>query len=95
MLLNVIGQGGPLLGTNIFPPGEAPRYTKGMAVSAAFTFFTGILAFGLRCLLLYENRKLDEKHGPVKDQPMNQHGAEGEEMGVGEENYGPKFRFIL
>ena len=95
MLLNLIGQCGPLLGTNIFPPEESPRYVKGMAVSAAFTFFTGFLAFGLRCLLVYENRRLEEKFELGEDKTANQPGKRGDGMEVGEENYGPSFRYIL
>ncbi|KAL2057966.1 hypothetical protein ABVK25_001583 [Lepraria finkii] len=95
MLLNLIGQCGPLLGTNVFPTNESPRYIKGMAISAAFTFFTGVLAFGLRCLLVYENKKLDQKYGSNDNRVVNQPGAEGQESEVGEENYGPTFRYIL
>ena len=96
MLLNLIGQCGPLLGTNVFPTAEGPRYIKGMAISAAFTFFTGVLAFSLRCLLVYENRKLDKKYGSNKDRAVNQPGARAvEESEVGEENYGPSFRYVL
>ncbi|KAL8799751.1 MAG: hypothetical protein Q9182_005657 [Xanthomendoza sp. 2 TL-2023] len=63
-LLNTIGQCGPLLGTNIFPSREGPRYTKGMWVSAAFTLLTAFLALGLRVLLVWENKRLDKKYGP-------------------------------
>lgn len=66
-----------------------------MAISAAFTFFTGVLAFGLRCLLVYENKKLDQKYGSNENRVVNQPGAEGQESEVGEENYGPTFRYIL
>lgn len=66
-----------------------------MAISAAFTFFTGVLAFGLRCLLVYENKKLDQKYGSNENRVVNQPGAEGQESEIGEENYGPTFRYIL
>lgn len=66
-----------------------------MAISAAFTFFTGVLAFGLRCLLVWENSKLDKKYGSNKSRVVNQPGAQGAESEVGEENYGPTFRYIL
>jgi len=56
-LLNLIGQCGPLLGTNVFPASEGPRYVKGQAICAAFIFFNGFLAFALRCLLKWENKK--------------------------------------
>lgn len=66
-----------------------------MAISAAFTFFTGVLALGLRCLLIYENNKLDQKYGSNKGRVVNQPGAEGQESEVGEENYSPTFRYML
>ncbi len=75
----------PLLGTNVFPTDEKPRYIEGMAISAAFTFFTGVLAFGLRSLLVWENRKLDQKYGSNKNRVVSQPGAEGVESEVGEE----------
>ncbi|KAL9127841.1 MAG: hypothetical protein Q9217_003360 [Psora testacea] len=95
MLLNLIGQCGPLLGTNIFPGDEAPRYIKGMAISASFTFFTAVLAFGLRLLLAWENQRLDKKFGTNMDQGVNQTVTKDGAMEVGEENYGPTFRYIL
>lgn len=120
MLLNLIGQCGPLLGTNVFPPEQGPRYVRGMAISAAFTFFTGVLAAGLRTLLVWENRKLDRKYGrlgpragtgagaggnrpivedSLDDKPRDKAGDAHVEVvdhsAVGEENYGPNFRFIL
>ena len=42
-LLNFIGQCGPLLGTNVFPTNEGPRYVKGQAICAAFIFFNAVL----------------------------------------------------
>ena len=95
LLLNVIGQCGPLLGTNVFPSNEGPRYIKGMAISAAFTFFTGVLAFGLRTLLQRQNRKLDQEFGKIEERKADQPRAEGSEIEVAEENYGPTFRYIL
>lgn len=92
-LLNFIGQCGPLLGTNVFPSSEGPRYVKGQAICAAFIFFNGFLAFGLRCLLKWENKKLDEKYGVPPFQGTNQTG--GKESAVSEENYGPSFRYVL
>ena len=63
-----------------------------MAISAAFTFFTAFLAFSLRCLLVWENRKLDKVYGSNKNRVVIEQGAEGRESEVGEENYSPKFR---
>ena len=92
-ILNFIGQCGPLLGTNVFPASDSPRYVKGQAICAAFIFFNGFLAFGLRTMLKWENKKLDEKYGVAGDRTTNN--LEGKESEVAEENYGPSFRYIL
>jgi retrograde regulation protein 2 len=90
VLLNLIGQCGPFLGTNIFPDSEAPRFVKGMSICAAFMFFTAILALSLRTVLVWENKRLDKEYGkPVETD---------EKVGMavmGDENYGSSFRFVL
>lgn len=88
VLLNLIGQCGPFLGTNVFPDTEAPQYVKGMSICAAFMFFTAFLAVCLRVLLVYENRALEQKYGP-------RIGDSTSDVPVAEDNYGPYFRFVL
>lgn len=104
VILNLIGQCGPLLGTRIFPASQGPRYVKGQSICAAFMFFNAFLALSLRTLLQWENRKLDRKFGAVAvEQQMearNQATVGGEkaeeaDANVGEENYGKNFRFVL
>ncbi|KAJ6017097.1 hypothetical protein N7451_000476 [Penicillium sp. IBT 35674x] len=90
VLLNVIGQCGPFLGTNVFPDSEAPRYVKGMSICAAFMVFTTFLALVLRCLLVWENKRLDHKYGPRIDVDETKG-----EVAVAEDNYGASFRYIL
>ena len=85
----------PFLGTNSFPPNQEPRYIKGMAISAAFSFFTGFLAFALRCLLVWENQKLDKTHGSRTNRVVDRPDRQGQEIEVGVENYGPAFRYVL
>lgn len=95
-LLNVIGQCGPLLGTNVFKTTDSPRYIKGMSICAAFTFFTACLALGLRLLLVWENKKLDEKYGShAKVRVSGTGNSTTGESAVAEENYGPSFRYML
>lgn len=95
-ILNIVGQCGPLLGINIFPKNEAPLYHKGMWICAAFTLFTGFLAFCLRFLLVWENKKLDQKYGPKLDiRPGHDIDPSSIKTDVGEENYGPTFRYVL
>ncbi|KAJ5102640.1 hypothetical protein N7532_003169 [Penicillium argentinense] len=90
ILLNIIGQCGPFLGTNVFPDAEAPRYIKGMSICAAFMFFTTLLALCLRTLLVWENRQLDKKYGPrIEVDPSKADAA------LSEDNYGASFRYVL
>src|ERR1700761_7886829 len=98
MILNLVGQCGPLLGTRLYPTNEGPYYVKGQSVCAAFLFFTALLAFGLRMLLWWENKKLDEKHGTLEEQKTR--AAAAESAGDGKdaptsavENYGPLYRY--
>lgn len=94
-VLNLVGQCGPLLGTNVYT--DAPRYIKGFSVCAAFTFFTAILAFSLRTLLVWENKKLDEKYGPRVKKELRRTTIDEayDPDAAGEENYGKNFRYVL
>jgi hypothetical protein len=92
VLINLVGQCGPFLGTNIFPLEEKPRYVKGMSICATFMFFSALLALAQRVLLAWENKKLDKKYGAVA-QPEK--GAVTREGAAGVENYGPNFRYVL
>jgi hypothetical protein len=65
VLINLIGQCGPFLGTNVFPTTQAPRYVEEMTICAALMFFSAFLALVQRMLLSWENKKLDEKYGAV------------------------------
>ncbi|KAF9695001.1 hypothetical protein EKO04_006742 [Ascochyta lentis] len=101
VVLNVIGQCGPLLGTRMYPKREGPYYVKGQSVCAAFLFFCCFLALTLRTLFVWENKKLDQKYGSVGQQKlaMQEAAARGESQDEGEEvaveNYGPLFRHVL
>lgn len=92
VIINVIGQCGPILGTRLYPTSEGPRYIKGMTICAAFMFFAAAMAFALRLLLIWENRKLDQKYN-------NEKAGEGREAdqraAVAVEDYGPNFRYVL
>jgi len=100
MILNMIGQCGPLLGTRLYPTNEGPYYVKGQSVCAAFMFFTAILAFGLRMLLWWENKKLDRQYGTIEEQKARAalaagNGEDKNAAMAGLENYGPMYRYIL
>ncbi|KAL6710422.1 hypothetical protein ACN47E_009368 [Coniothyrium glycines] len=57
VVMNIIGQLGPLVGTSIFPESDGPWYVKGMSLCAGFMLLVGILAAILRFILLRENGK--------------------------------------
>jgi hypothetical protein len=98
VILNLLGQCGPLAGTRLFPKDEGPFYVKGQSVCAAFMFLFCILALGLRTMLVWENKKLDEKYGTLEQQKaaMEESAARGEHKGVvAEENYSPMYRYVL
>ncbi|GAA6003365.1 hypothetical protein JCM10207_000296 [Rhodosporidiobolus poonsookiae] len=65
LILNLIGQCGPFLGTRMYPSNEGPYYRKGMWVSCAFMFVVMVTAIALRFLLTLENRRLDRQYGYV------------------------------
>ena len=96
VMLNTVGQCGPLLGTNVYPASDGPRYVKGQSICAAFIFFNALLAFGLRTLLVRENKKLDEKHGLRGEGAITRADIlAGKESAVAEENYSPTYRYVL
>lgn len=91
VLINLIGQCGPFLGTNIFPTRQHPRYIEGMSICAAFMFFSAMLAIAQRQLLVWENSKLSRKYGPITKDGANT----GLSQNIAAENYGPNFRYVL
>lgn len=66
-ILSTGGQCGPILGTNIFPPGEAPYYRKGMWISCGACLVVFFLAGAQSWLLWRENKQRDRKYGKVRD----------------------------
>jgi hypothetical protein len=89
VLINLIGQCAPFLGTNVFPSSQSPRYIEGMSICAAFMFFCAVLALLQRLLLVWENGRLDRKYGAIAKDRL------GESNEVATENYSGSFRYIL
>ncbi|KAL9105670.1 MAG: hypothetical protein Q9227_009188 [Pyrenula ochraceoflavens] len=90
VLINVVGQCGPILGTYALfnDKKDAPQYVMGMSVCAAFMFFTTLLSLALRILVQLKNQRLDREYGANVDE-------KGEEGAVAVENYGPTFRYVM
>ncbi|KAI0969030.1 retrograde regulation protein 2 [Xylaria arbuscula] len=59
-IFSILGQAGPLLGTNIFPSSEAPYYRKGSWISFSFCILVAVTSAAFSFLLHRENRRLDE-----------------------------------
>ena len=57
VMLNLLGQFGPLVGTRLYPDSDKPYYVKGMAVCSIFMFFVALLAWWLRRILIKENER--------------------------------------
>lgn len=88
VILNLVGQCGPLLGTRAYPKNEGPHYVKGHGICAGFMCLVAILALVLRLVLVWENKKLDERNRSL---PTDENSKEQ----VGVEDYGPNFRYVL
>ena len=63
VVLNLIGQCGPLVGVRLFPKGQGPLYVQGMGVCAGFMAGVAVLAGGLRVWLGWENGRNEEGRG--------------------------------
>ncbi|CAD6567770.1 MAG: hypothetical protein ASARMPREDX12_009458 [Alectoria sarmentosa] len=61
VMLNLLGQFGPLVGTRLYPDSDKPYYVKGMAVCSLFMFLVALLAWWLRRLLIRENEGWKDK----------------------------------
>jgi MFS family permease len=61
VIMNLIGQMGPLLGTSIFPKEDGPYYVRGMATCASFMAVVGVLAAIQRWVLVRQNRDNRER----------------------------------
>ena len=79
----------------IFPTLVVDRLQQRGLVFAllALVFFEAVPALALRMPLAWENRRLGKRFDALADR--NARRAEGKEMAVGEENYGPDYRLVL
>ncbi|KAF2098775.1 MFS general substrate transporter [Rhizodiscina lignyota] len=89
ILMNFVGQSGPLVGTHIFPKSEGPLYLKGFWISFGFCTFAAVVAQVQVFHLWRLNKKLDAEFGPVRT-------ALHAEEEIGEEtDDSENFRYIL
>lgn len=61
VVMQVVGQCGPLVGTRLYPEGEGPYYARGMAVCCGGMVGVAVLAGGLRGWVAWRNGGLDEE----------------------------------
>lgn len=62
-LMMSVGQCGSLLGTNVFPPSDAPYYRKASWIGCAFSLTAAITASTMSYILWRENRTRDRLYG--------------------------------
>lgn len=72
VMLNYIGQLGPLVGVHLYPDSDQPYYVKGMAVCASFMAMVAILAYSLRRLLAAKNLRMarEQTKEEVEDESL-------------------------
>ena len=68
VMLNLIGQLGPLLGTRLYPDSDKPYYVKGMSVCAGFMLLVFVLSLLLRIILARENAKSQVAYSMIEAQ---------------------------
>lgn len=61
-----------------------------MIVCAVFMFFTAIMALILRFIMVWDNRRLNQKYGKPAGGSKNL-----DKDDIAAENYGPNFRYAL
>ena len=85
VMLNLLGQFGPLVGTRLYPNTDKPYYVKGMTVCSLFMFLVALLAWWLRRFLIRENERWKELETAI---------GKGEDEALVDENgLGTKARF--
>ena len=109
MVMNVVGQCGPLIGVNLFPKHDGPHYVSGMMVSGVFMLGVVVLAGLLRWKLGRMNCAEDGK-GEYEMIVLEGSRPQGSERGAAEEAEGligadgdmygtrkalPTFRYML
>ena len=66
VMLNLLGQFGPFVGTRLYPDSDKPYYVKGMAVCSLFMFLTALLGWWLRMILIRDNERSSEHEAIIK-----------------------------
>ncbi len=97
VLMQLIGQCGPLVGTRLYPDVDAPYYTRGMTVCAGAMLGVALLAGVLRWWLGRLNRRLEREEDEGRRAGVE--GPEEEEGLVGGPGRGARrmerFRYML
>lgn len=88
MIMNIVGQCGPLIGVNLFPRSDGPRYVHGMVISGLF--MSGVVALSalLRWKLIRMNRKQQEKRTGYEMVPLDSNVEHTQAEGEHEEEEG-------
>ncbi|KAE8229982.1 hypothetical protein CF326_g5028 [Tilletia indica] len=81
VLIGTIGQGGPFVGTRLFPKREGPRYKRGMLVCAGVLLLSFTIAITMVVWMYFQNRKRQRLH-PI-GKPETQEEADERERDLG------------
>ena len=94
-LLNMIGQIGSLLGSNLYPKSNGPFFVKGHAVCAGFMALVAVLAVGLRVVLKNANGKRVVGDGKAIYERLGGDDQESRSGGDGDFKKEEEFLFML
>ncbi|KZT52862.1 MFS general substrate transporter [Calocera cornea HHB12733] len=62
-LFQAIGQCGSVLGSNLYPNSDAPRYFRGFGVTCALLYIMALCSLVMTAYYRYENARRDQLHG--------------------------------
>ncbi|KAE8261912.1 hypothetical protein A4X03_0g2866 [Tilletia caries] len=81
VILGTIGQGGPFVGTRLFPKREGPSYRRGLLSCAGVLFLGFTIAMATTAWMYFDNRKRQKLH-PIS-KPKTQEEADKQERDIG------------
>lgn len=79
VMLNFIGQLGPLLGVRLYPASDGPYYVSGMSICAGFLATVCVLALFLSRILAARNREIGHRYSSIQSEDQLLGGGGGVE----------------
>ena len=68
VMLNLLGQFGPIVGARIYPKSDEPYYVRGMSICGGFMLLVALLTVLLRRILVKENERMSHQYEAIGKQ---------------------------